>query len=248
MGYRAGLRRYPEQHLTIALLSNAASIDVGAGQIASIYLADYFEASEGEQSAEYEPPAAIELPADQLALYEGRYWNESDSLMRTIETRDGKLFYVRGGDNATELGAVKAGRFFMVGLEIPVSVEFQGAGGSRTMTVGVEDEEVLLFELMPSSSSDAVAAYAGAYWSDDLRRELRIEVEGEAVFASWANEEDRTAARLVQVDDVLLPRFVPVPWYPQDTRLRFERDQAGAITGLILSCDMVRGISFTKQP
>jgi hypothetical protein len=248
MGYRAGLRRYPEQHLTVAMLSNTASINVGPVQVANLYLADHFEASGGEQQAAYEPPTAIELSADELARYEGTYWNETESLMRTIEIHDAKLFYARGGGNATELGAVATGHFFMVGLEIPVNVEFQGSGGSRTMTVGVEDEDLLLFELIPSSSGDAVTAYAGAYWSDDLLRELRVEVEGEVVFASWADEEDRTAGRLLHIDDLLLPRFIPVPWYPQDTRLLFERDDAGSISGLSLSCDMVRGVKFSKQP
>ena len=40
---------------------------------------------------------------------------------------------------------------------------------------------------------------------------------------------------------------MPVPWYPQDTRLLFERDDTGVITGLSLTCDMVRGISFEKR-
>jgi hypothetical protein len=38
-----------------------------------------------------------------------------------------------------------------------------------------------------------------------------------------------------------------VPWYVQDVRLRFARDGDGEITGLTLTCDMVRGVSFTKK-
>jgi len=246
MGYRAGLRRYPEQHLSIALLSNAASMNVGADQIANLYLADDLEASE-QQSTGDEPPTVIELEAAELARYEGTYWNESDSLLRTIEVREGKLQYVRSNGNATELGAVEAGRFFMLGLQILVSVEFHGSDESRTMTVRVENQETLLFEPLPSSSDDVLAAYSGAYWSDELRRELQVNVEGNEILASWADEESHTAGRLVRTDIAVLPQFVPVPWYPQDTRLLFERDDTGVITGLSLTCDMVRGISFEKR-
>ena len=51
----------------------------------------------------------------------------------------------------------------------------------------------------------------------------------------------------MRTDDVMLRQFVPVPWSPQDTRLYFKRADSGDITGLILSCDMARGIIFEKR-
>ena len=246
MGYRAGMRRFPEQHLSIVFLSNAASMDVRPAQIGNIFLADDFVPPE-EQSTEYEPPTTIKLEAAQLATYEGTYWNDSDNLLRTIEVRDGKLYYVRDSGSATELGAVEVGSFFMVGLHVPVSVKFQGSGESRTMTVGIENQEPLLFEPLPLLSDAMLEAYAGAYWSGELQRELQVNVEGNEITASWADEGNRIGGPLVRIDDVLLSRFVPVPWNPQDTRLRFERNDDGEITGLRLSCDMVRGVAFEKR-
>jgi hypothetical protein len=249
MGYRAGLSRFPEQRFSVVVLGNSDALNIGPGRIANIYLADEFESSGEEGDAVvYEPPALVELSADQLAAYEGTFWNESESLLRIIEVREGKLHYSRGGDNASELGASAAGRFFMVGLEFHVGVEFDGTGADRTMTVSVEGQDPLLFEPMPPSSKETLSAYAGAYWSDELQRELRVSIEGEEVLASWADEEASTGGRLVRSDDILLPRFVPVPWYQQDTRLRFERDGDGDVTGLHLSCDMVRGVEFTRLP
>lgn len=246
MGYRAILLRYPEQRLSIALLSNVSSIKNNTGKIASLYLADDVASAE-PSSTQYQPPAAIELEAAVLARYEGTYWNESQGLLRAIEVRDGKLHYVRSTDNATELGAIEAGRFFMVGREEPVTVEFHGSSESRTMTVQVGDQEILPFKNVPSFSPDMLAAYSGAYWSDELRRELQVNVEGDKIIASWADEENRTSGQLVAIDVALLPRFVPVPWDRQDVLLRFKRDAAGAITGLSLSCNMVRGVSFEKR-
>jgi hypothetical protein len=129
-----------------------------------------------------------------------------------------------------------------------VSVAFQGSGKSRTMTVKVDDEESLLFEIPPTLSENLLANYSGAYWSEELRRELQLSVEGNEIIASWADDGTGGSARLVSTDDLLIPQFVPVPWYPQDTLLHFEHSDSGAITGLSLSCDMVRGVSFEKRP
>jgi len=247
MGYRTSMRRYPEQHLSIVMLLNADSRKIRAGQIANLYLEDDLIPAE-QPSEAYQAPTAIDLEAMVLAGHEGTFWNESESLLRTIEVRDGKLHYVRSADNATELGALEDGSFFMVGIETPVSIGFQDSGESRTMTVKVDDEEPLLFETLPALSENVLATFTGAYWSIELRRELQISVEGNEIIASWADDGVRTSGHLVSIDDVLFPQFVPVPWYPQDTRLHFEHDDSGAVTGLSLSCNMVRGVSFEKRP
>jgi CubicO group peptidase (beta-lactamase class C family) len=245
MGYRASMSRYPEQHLSIVILSNAGSIEVSASQIANIYLDDHFISSE-QQSEAYQEPAAIDLEARVLVSHEGMYWNESRHLLRVIEVREGKLHYVRSVDSATELGALEEGRFFMVGIGTPVSVEFEGSGEFRTMTVAVDNEDPMLFEIFPVLSENVLATYTGSYWSAELGRELQLSVEGKEITASWADEGIRTSGHLLSVDNVLFPKFVPVPWYPQDTRVHFEHDGSGAITGLSLSCDMARGVSFEK--
>lgn len=247
MGYRAAVRRYPGQHFTILLLSNTSSIYFDIGQIASLYLADELAPS-GQAPAEYTPPIPVDLEAAELARWEGSYWNEPGMLLRTIESRDGSLYYVRGGGSDTELGAIEAGRFFMTGYQIPVGVDFQGSGEARTMTVQIEDREPILFEAVPSLSTGELTAFSGVFWSEELLRELRITVGGDAITASWADEESGTTGHLVGPNAVLLPRFIPIPWNPQATMLRFDRNGAGEITGLSLSCDMVRGVSFTKRP
>jgi len=246
MGYRGFMRRFPGQHVTITVLSNVASLDVRVGWIANLFLADDFVPSE-QPSGEFVSPTAIELEAAELSRYEGTYWNDSDSLLRTIVIRDGRLHYLRSNGDATELGAVETGRFFMVGLQTPVSVEFHGSGESCSMMVVVGDQAPQLFEPLPELSDDALTAFCGVYWSDDLRRELQVNTEGNNIVATWVDEQNTTVGRLVRTDDILLRQFVPIPWNPMDTRLRFERDNTGDITGLSLSCDMVRGVLFKKR-
>ena len=247
MGYRTSMRRYPEQHMSVVILSNAGERKVHLDQIAKLYLEASIVPSE-QQSEEYQAPAAVDLDPTVLAGHEGSYWNESESLLRTIEVREGKLHYVRGTDSATELGALASNRFFMVGIESSVSIEFQGAGESRAMTVTVDSEGPLLFKIIPALSKNSLTPYTGAYWSVELQRELQVGAEGSEIIASWAGGGIRSSGHLVSIDDALFPQFVPVPWYPQDIRLHFERDDSGTTTGLRLSCDLVRGVSFGKRP
>ncbi|NJK54402.1 MAG: GNAT family N-acetyltransferase, partial [Leptolyngbyaceae cyanobacterium SU_3_3] len=57
--------------------------------------------------------ATVTLAAEVLATLQGTYWSPRTDLVRRIELRDGKLLYVRGPGNTTELAAVAPDRFVM---------------------------------------------------------------------------------------------------------------------------------------
>lgn len=249
MGYRASMLRYPEERLTVIQLANASTMPVSSGDIARVFLDDEGEAEAGMTGGTEEPePEPVAVAPEVLATYEGTYWNESEQLLRTIEVRDGALSYVRGGASVTELAAIDAGHFIMVGVDNAVDVVFSAPGDTdaATMTVSAEGEEPLEFVHVEPATGVTLAAYAGSYWSDELERELRLEVDGAAIAIGWADEKRRLPATPIGPDDLLSRQFVPVPWYRQDVRLRLERNGADRVTGLTLSCDMVRGVTFTK--
>jgi len=248
MGYRASLARYPDQRLTVILLSNASDIQVSTRAIASLFLEAESESPE-EDDAESKPPATIEVSSEALAQHEGTYWNESEMLLRTIEVREGALHYVRGGGSSTELGAIKNDRFIMLGIGVQVDIEFakDEKNGSPAMTVTVEDQDALEFRRIEALPTDTLAEYEGAYWSDDLARELQLHVEDGQIQLSWADEDRQVAALQIGPDDLLARAFVPVPWDQQDVRILIERDDADQVKGLDLSCNMVRNLSFVKK-
>jgi CubicO group peptidase (beta-lactamase class C family) len=247
MGFRAGLTRFPEDRLTVILLGNGSTTGASAFSIADLYLGDAPEpdASESDSSRTRE---TIDVSTETLADFEGTYWNESDMLLRTLEIRDGALYYVRSEQSATELGAVADGRFVMIGPESRVEVAFNPArdATSRSMTVKVDNDDPLYFRLLEPLPGASLSEYAGTYWSDELDRELQIQLEGSEVSISWADNDRVEPAFQLARDDLLVQQFVQVPWYPQDVRLQFERDGKQQVTGLELSCDMVRGLSFEK--
>ena len=253
MGYRAQVSRFPERRLTVIILSNASSIDVPVSSIADLLpegaTPESAPATPESQSPESEAPSTIDLPLDVLAQYEGTYWSEPDLLLRTIEVRDGVLHYVRGEDNSTELGALEAGRFVMIDVGGHVEVEFATGNGiqARSMAVTIEEQEATQFKRLESLPAESLADHEGRYWSDELERELRLQVEEGRVHLGWADDALLAPAVQIGPDDLLVRQFVEVPWYPQDVRILLERDDSNQVTGLSLSCDMVRGLAFVRM-
>jgi CubicO group peptidase (beta-lactamase class C family) len=248
MGFRAQMSRFPERLLTVIMLSNASSVGVSVSSIAEL-----FQQSEGgtpeTESTSYEEPSTIDLPPTTLREFEGTYWNEDGLLLRTIEVREGVLHYVRSEESATELGAIEAGGFVMVGVGARVDVEFAAGSGTaaQSMTVTIEGEEPLPFERLELRPAESQAGHEGRYWSDELERELRLEIEDGELHLAWADQGPRVPIVQVGPDDFLARQFVAIPWNPQDVRILVERDDTNQVTGLSLSCDMVRGVSFVKM-
>jgi CubicO group peptidase (beta-lactamase class C family) len=248
MGFRAQMSRFPGRRLTVILLSNASEVRAPVSSIAQIFSGAEDETQETESPA-FEAPPTVELPPDLLSAYEGIYWRESELLLRTIEMRDGVLHYVRSEESTTELAAIEAGRFVMVGVGIRVDVDFATEGGTeaRAMTVTIEGREPLVFERLELRPAESQAGHQGKYWSDELERELRLRIEHGTLNLAWADDALQTPMVQVGPDDFLARRFVAIPWNPQDVRILIERDDGDRVTGLRLSCEMVRGVSFVKM-
>ena len=71
------------------------------------------------------------------------------------------------------------------------------------MSVTVDSEESLLFKTLPEMAENAPSSYSGAYWSDELQRELQISVEENEIIASWTNDETRTSGTLVSINEAV---------------------------------------------
>mgnify|MGYP002623970668 CR=1 FL=1 len=257
MGYRAGMMRFPAERLTVVVLSNAASSDVGAGDVARLYLPETApsgpEAAGVSGIAPAARPALVALAPTSLAAVEGRYWAESSSLLRRIEVRDGALWYVRGNDRASELGALAPDRFVMLDAGPPaVEVFFEragvGSGGATPTSMRVvQGDTEIAFERLPAGTPAGLEQLEGDYWSGELGRQLQLEVAAGELLVGWSDAERRVAAEPLRTDEYLVPAFVPVPWSPQDVVLEVERSADGSVTGLTLSCDMVRGVALSRN-
>jgi CubicO group peptidase (beta-lactamase class C family) len=94
-GYEAFLARYPDQHVSIALLCNTGEeADVGA---LGDKLADLFLPAPANPPAANPAPAGLTMNAKQLAPYAGQYFDPQAVLQMDLTVKDGGLQRVTDG-------------------------------------------------------------------------------------------------------------------------------------------------------
>jgi CubicO group peptidase (beta-lactamase class C family) len=94
-GYQAFLARYPDEHVSIALLCNAGE-EADAGSLGD-KIADLFLPAPGNPPSANPTPAGLALTAAQLAPYAGSYFDPQDAIQMDLEARDGALHRVTDG-------------------------------------------------------------------------------------------------------------------------------------------------------
>lgn len=242
-GYRAILVRYPEQHLSVAVLCNRGDGDPDtlALKISDLYLSDRYAA---EPPAPTPPaaasPEAVTLSAQELAWPSGLYYEPVDSLVRRILVRDGKLIYQRTPQNETELAPLGPRRFLMVGRPVRVEVTFEPGpdGAPARMTVLTEGTPPSNFQAVAPAATDpaALARYAGTYSSDELATAYTLAARDGKLFLQRPKFED----------EELTPSFVDA-FSAGGLLLRFERGPGGEVKGFAASGGGVRDIRFVKE-
>lgn len=251
MGYRSVIKRFPEQHLSVILLSNRSSINTPVQAIIDIYLPKTSK-DKTNKSANKSPgssqPKIIKLTTEQLGRFENLYWNESEKLMRRIEIREGKLQYTRSANSSTELAAERENSFIMLDVGDRVVVEFPKIqeNGKQMMTVAVPQQKTLEFSPVELFTGNLRDDYIGNYWSEELQRTLMLSVKKGKAQVTWADVEQPFEGFLVKEDKLVVQNFIAVPWYPQAIEIVFDRNKKGSILGFTLSSTMVSGIKFIK--
>ena len=121
-GYRAFLTRFPQQHVSVAVLCNAGTADAGtaAHAVADLYLGDKANASAPRPAAPAEnrgPLAALtrddmyKPSASDLAAFAGTYVSGEIETTLTIEVRNGELVARRRPDSVIVLRPHSRDRF-----------------------------------------------------------------------------------------------------------------------------------------
>lgn len=243
VGFRAGLNRYPDQRLSVAVLCNYADTNPTgmARQVAELYLADALDAAAQGGSSEGQTETAAEavaVPADELTRAVGEYWNRNDFRVRGIVLEDGVLYYERAGGGRTELAPLGEDRFRMIGVPVRVIVGFERAPGVPTkMVVDVEGQDTVSFEGFERATPSAatLAGISGEYYSEELdhRQVLKV-VDGELIAVRRQGTE--TFGPLT--GDVFSNGGVAMV---------LERDEKGAVSGFRVHAGRVRNLFYERR-
>lgn len=246
-GYRAHFLRFPGERFAVAVFANFGEIQPGklAHEVADLCLAGRFldEGSEGRDVLAWAGRAVglYELSAEELESMAGPYREATGGISFRVEHRGGRLFLIAPGEIEYELAPLGKGRFRFLGSDVDCVFErIDGArpwrivvfhGGAETAVCEqIEDER-------PSLDGQA-AAYAGAWWSDELEALYTIADRGGELILE--RPRSAPAALRLQARDQFSDGDGKL-------HLRFLRDAAGEVEGLTVSAERVWNVRFFRD-
>lgn len=228
-GYQTFLARFPDERLSIAVLSNVTSS--GPARLAH-EVADLFLAGKLKEPAK---PAPAAVPAEALRKFVGVYREPlTDAAMRVGLDKEGKALLIAG----QAVVAVSENTF--VSADGGRQAVFEAGSGSVPLRMRESDgrSKPRLWEAMPpfAPKPEELTAFAGTYYSDEIDTTYDLFVEGGALKVRF-----RPAMRFT-----LAPVYEDA-FEGDGNVLRFTRDPAGGITGFLVYAGRVRHLRFTKR-
>lgn len=228
-GYRAFLARYPDQHVSVAVLCNLASANPTA---LAHELVEPMIPVQTEVAQSSSP--GVNVPQRVLDGYAGSYADRRTDRMIQLVAGSGKLELGEPAGAANDLTAIAADRFRMRnGNEIIMSPP---TSSSRAFLLVSPDADTARFESVGSPDT-RLEAYAGTYTSNELDVRLVITVDsGRLVLRR--RPADVIPLRAQYLDDFMAPGV---------GSLRFTRDSSGRVTGFGIFAGRVRNVRYERR-
>ena len=246
-GYRSEFLRFPDQDLAVAVLCNTDMAGPGrlARGIADVFLPPppsvTVPVREGGRPSAPRPARAPASaggetggpPADPAGLA-GYYRRPGNDVPLRVIARGDDLSLLAGGVEQ-RLRPAGGSRFRLGGT---TDVTFTRGGGDRpaTLRVGGPPRPVYSRAAPVRPAAEALAAYAGSYYSDDLAVEYTFRVEGGRLVL-WNRKLGR-----IPLAPTFADGFYGRAWY-----FTFRRDDAGAVSGFTVSTSRAWNIAFRRR-
>jgi CubicO group peptidase (beta-lactamase class C family)/D-alanyl-D-alanine dipeptidase len=233
-GYRSDLLRFPEQHFSVAILSNLPiNPSLLARQVADIYLAKELK----PELAKPEEPG-IKLAPDQLAAVVGTYLNPDGDIVRRVFVQNGALRARTGSAPASaELRAMSEFRFKPVGQAAEVRFEPAAGRGMRMIETAEGTAKPAVFARADAFAPkpEQLAEFAGDYRSDEVEPVYRMTIrEGRLTL-------ERLKSSPAPLDPMVKDIFVS-----SGGSFRFVRDRRGRVAGFVLNRSRILNVRFNK--
>jgi CubicO group peptidase (beta-lactamase class C family) len=239
-GYRADLIRFPDQHFSVALLCNLASINPSAlsRRIAEIYLAPSFSAASLSTTA----PALSPPPnSEQLKRWAGLYVDpdERDRVMRVRLAGSNLQSGLDADGGLSDLEATNDARFRYI-KDPQTELVFQDGenGAAATLTTYIGGKMQHHYSRVPSYNPTAtqLQEFTGVYRSDEVDMPYTIVLS-----------DGKLLVRSLKSNDIpLLPVSTDL-FNGRGNRIRFTRDTQGKITGALLNTSRVYNFRFERS-
>lgn len=236
-GFRSSVATYPEEELSIAILTNFSAGNPGrkSNTIAELLIEGKEEQTTASSSVE-----TVRLSAKALAEYEGSYWNDRENYARKIYLRDDTLRYFRSENGENAIIPIGKNEFTMVGAPPTSRVRFESSKDRMVMSLAIDKETPSVFHrYQPTeATSDERQGYTGTFYSPELETSYRITVEGDTLVGHHPRHGRISMTRIKE--DVL-----EGDW-PLNV-VEYQRDENGGVTGVLVSNGRVRDLWMEKQ-
>ena len=237
-GYRADLKRFPEQQFATAILCNLANVNPSAlaNQVADLYLAEVLEPEESEAASSPQEREEVTVDPAVYDEYVGRYeLTAQPGLIITITREDDRLMGEATGQSKVELFPESETKFFLKVADIQIAFERDNTGYVHQLMVyqnGQETPAKRLSDVPP----DALADYVGDYHSDELQVTYAIALDAGQLSLRIQNNPSSELS-ITKQDEASA----------EVGTMAFERDDHGTVTGFVLQSGRVRNLRFVKQ-
>ncbi|WP_353777499.1 serine hydrolase [Winogradskyella sp. 3972H.M.0a.05] len=238
-GFRASAVTFPEEKLSIVILSNFSAANVGQknNAVTRLLIKD-----DGNQNTEFTSklPDAISLSSKDLKKFEGQFWNNKESYARKIYVENDTLRYHRTPGNVSKLVPIGKSKFKMIDVQVDLVTEFEFKNNKpERMLVKINDDAPIVmdaFEAFTPSVND-YNKYVGTYFSPELETQYRFYVEGDQL--KWRHI--RHGEFPVQFIGKDILQMIP------GVVIKLKRNSQDNIEGFFVTNGRVRNLWFKKE-
>lgn len=236
-GFRTYLMRFPEQHVSVTVLSNFAGFNptFTARSVADIYLGDLM--SGNAQRLGREPVEREEVAVDPAMLddYVGTYQLGPGWLL-TITREDDRLMAQATAEDKFGMTPLSDTTFFVSDYGAAVVFQRDSSGAVSTIAYrGITAPRVEPF----APGARELAEYAGGYYSEELDTSYDLILQDQGLAARHWRSGD------TQLFPTLKDEFRGSNWWMRN--VQFTRDSDGLVTGFLVTNGRVRNLRFDKQ-
>ncbi len=242
-GYRSFVVWFPEQELGVAVLTGLASFDCSgaAFKVAAIVLGDKLapEANKEPAAADQKKRDYVKLDSRTFQKYSGAYKLDA-GLTANFYEKDGRFMAEIPGQGTVELHPLGTNRFLIEAPsgELEFSSQPDGAMRLKFSPQGggmVSGERIASKSWEPKDLED----FPGVYWSEELETEYTVKLKDGKLTAEHIRHGS------IELLPVLRDQFATRTWFMAE--VKFERDQAGKVSGMTLGGGRVTGILFKRK-
>lgn len=252
-GYKAHVAYVPERDLGVVMLSNRE--DTSPATLAASIVAELI----GDDFPVPHPAAAAgrrsrETAAAQLQAVEGSYvdletgeWvalTVEDGVLRGETLGDPVFLYGEGG------GVFRDGDDYRATVPVELRMELGPRPGDVTCRMNLGGQRIALRKgRVPSYATDALGAFTGRYESSEIGSRHSIRIRDGALTVEYAPGAARALRFVMEpiAPDIFLVRPT-APGIAYRHVFRFERGDAGAVAGAVVTLERLKGVRLRRVP